>query len=64
MRMIKKHTLLRLSSISSTSPQTVSNGAVYLYKIHCILHNVLIINAYKFLQRGRVLNAEPLVTES
>ncbi len=37
------------------SPQTVSDGAVCLRKFHWLLHNVLIINIDKFLQRGRVL---------
>ena len=38
-----------------TSPQTVSDGAVCLRKFHWLLHNVLIINIDKFLQRGRIL---------
>ena len=37
------------------SPQTVSNGAVCLRKFHWLLHNILIINIDKFLQRGWVL---------
>ena len=39
------------------SPQTVSDGAVCLRKFHWLLHNALIINIDKFLQRGRILEA-------
>lgn len=39
------------------SLQTVSDGAVYLCKFHCFLHNILIINIDKFLQRGGILIA-------
>ena len=39
------------------SPQTVSDGAVCLRKFHWLLHNMLIINIDKFLQRGRILIA-------
>ena len=37
------------------SPQTTSDSAVCLCKFHCFLHNMLIINIDKFLQRGRIL---------
>lgn len=37
------------------SPQPVSDGAVCLCKFHQLLHNILIINTDKFLQRGRIL---------
>ena len=37
------------------SPQPVSDGAVCLRKFHLVFHNILIINMYKFLQRGRIL---------
>ena len=37
------------------SPQTVSDGVVCLRKFHWLLHNILIINTDKFLQRGRIL---------
>ena len=37
------------------SPQTASDGVVCLRKIHLLLHNILIINIDKFLQRGRIL---------
>ena len=37
------------------SPQTASDGVVCLRKIHLLLHNILIINIDKFLQRGGVL---------
>lgn len=46
------------------SSQPVSDGAVCLRKFHCLLHNILIIIMDKLLQRGGVLTAEPLVTES
>ena len=39
------------------SPQTVSDGVVCLRKFHWLLHNILIINTDKFLQRGGVLIA-------
>ena len=37
------------------SPHAVSDGAVCLRKFHRLLHNLLIINVDKFLQRGRIL---------
>ncbi len=37
------------------SPQPVSDGVVYLHKFHQSLHNLLIINMNKFLQRGGIL---------
>lgn len=37
------------------SPQTVSDGAICLDKLHRLLHNILIINMDKFLQRGGIL---------
>ena len=46
------------------SPQTVSDGAVCLCKFHCLLHNILIINVDKFLQRGRVLTAKNGISEA
>ena len=39
------------------SPQTVSDGVVCLRKFHWLLHNILIINTDKFLQRGGILIA-------
>ena len=51
-------------SLILPSPQTTSDSAVCLRKIYRLSYNRLIINIDKFLQRGRVLNAEPLVTES
>ena len=39
------------------SPQTASDGVVCLCKFHGLLHNILIINIDKFLQRGRILIA-------
>ena len=39
------------------SPQTVSDGVVCLRKFHWLLHNILIINTDKFLQRGGILLA-------
>ena len=38
------------------SHHAVSDGAVCLRKFHRLLHNLLIINVDKFLQRGRVLS--------
>ena len=38
-----------------SSPQTVSDGAVCLRKFYLLLHNMLIINTDKFLQRRRIL---------
>lgn len=37
------------------SPHAVSDGAVCLRKFHRLLHNLLIINVDKFLQRGGIL---------
>ena len=45
------------------SPQTVSDGAVCLRKFHLVFHNILIINMYKFLQRGGILIAFGLVKQ-
>ncbi len=41
--------------VSKGLPQTVSDSTVCLRKFHYLSHNTLIINVYKFLQRGRVL---------
>lgn len=41
--------------VSKGLPQPVSDGAVCLRKFHQLLHNMLIINTDKFLQRGGVL---------
>lgn len=38
-----------------SSPQTVSDDAVCLRKFYLLLHNMLIINTDKFLQRGGIL---------
>lgn len=38
-----------------SSPQTVSDDVVCLRKFYLLLHNMLIINTDKFLQRGGVL---------
>ena len=39
-----------------SSPQTVSDDVVCLRKFYLLLHNMLIINTDKFLQRGGVLS--------
>ena len=46
------------------SPQTVSDGVVYLHKFHQSLHNLLIINIDRFLQRGRILDFQDAETKA
>ena len=49
--------MFKCSLFILTPPQTVSDGAVCWRKFHLLLHNVLIINTNRLLQRERILTA-------